>query len=239
MAVTFAFRRAIEGVVRAWLANVVQTLKGLNVGSATGAVAGDGFFSGGVKILGALPGGENALAVTNMRLGVVGGLGRILFEDAGSGLWSIDNSSGSLRFFVPGSVKMFITSAGHVAIGTVTDGGYMFQVVVDASNEGHVDSTGAWARSSDARLKQDIIDLGPSLAKVLALRPVRYRSANDITGKQQVGLIAQEVQAIVPEVVESDSRGTLGVAYGSLVPLLIAAIQEQQIEIEALKAKLG
>jgi hypothetical protein len=73
------------------------------------------------------------------------------------------------------------------------------------------------------------------------LRPVKYNM--NIDGSKQVGLIAQEVQKIIPEVVSGTegniSNGeTLGVSYGNLVPVLINAIKELQVEIEFLKSKI-
>jgi hypothetical protein len=76
----------------------------------------------------------------------------------------------------------------------------------------------------------------------MQLNPVTYIFKDDSANTPQVGFIAQEVQQIIPEVVtgkEGDlSKGeTLGIVYGNLVPVLTKAIQEQQAEIEALKAE--
>lgn len=95
--------------------------------------------------------------------------------------------------------------------------------------------------ASDRRLKERIMDTRYGLKDVMRLRPVDYvMSTNQL---QQVGFIAQDVQAIVPEVVtgkEGDlSKGDiLGITYEKLVPILTKAIQEQQVLIEQLKSEV-
>ena len=59
----------------------------------------------------------------------------------------------------------------------------------------------------------------------------------DKDGKESLGVIAQEVQKVIPEVVNQGEE-YLSVAYGNMVGLLIEAIKEQQQQIEELKAKL-
>jgi hypothetical protein len=99
------------------------------------------------------------------------------------------------------------------------------------------------ANTSDRRLKRDILPLSKyGLKQVMQLNPVTYIYKADSTNTHQVGFIAQEVQQIIPEVVtgkEGDlSKGeSLGIVYGNLVPVLTKAMQEQQAEIEALKAQ--
>jgi len=59
----------------------------------------------------------------------------------------------------------------------------------------------------------------------------------DLNGKRQIGVIAQEVEAIFPELV-SENNGTKSVAYGNITAILIEAIKEQQRQIEDLRAKI-
>jgi hypothetical protein len=90
-------------------------------------------------------------------------------------------------------------------------------------------------QTSDQRMKNNIRDLRYGLDAVLALRPVSYSWKSD-TKSKKIGLIAQEVKQIIPEVVVGDEQ--LGMNYGELVPVLIKAIQEQQKTIEALEEKI-
>jgi hypothetical protein len=92
-----------------------------------------------------------------------------------------------------------------------------------------------WAQSgviqtSDRRLKRDITDLHYGLNDISQLRPVTYRWKSSPDSRRKIGLVAQEVQEVIPEVVEvgNDDDVTLGVNYADLVPLVIKAIQEQQ-----------
>jgi hypothetical protein len=90
-------------------------------------------------------------------------------------------------------------------------------------------------QTSDARLKRNVTDLGYGLHEVLQLRPVSYEWRDHSDGRRHLGLIAQDVQRVVPEaVVAGDGpRATLGMAYTDLVPVLVKAIQEQQGTLRA------
>jgi hypothetical protein len=90
-------------------------------------------------------------------------------------------------------------------------------------------------QTSDIRFKTNIKPLAYGLDEIMKLKPVSYSWKSDLSSKK-VGLIAQEVQKIVPEVVINDE--TLGMNYGELVPVLINAIQEQQKTIEQLEARI-
>ncbi len=93
-------------------------------------------------------------------------------------------------------------------------------------------------QTSDFRLKKNIQPLQYGLSEVLKMRPVRY-DWKDNSGTNKVGLIAQEVQAIVPEVVVGDStKENLGMNYAELVPVLINAIKELKAELNETKKEL-
>lgn len=94
--------------------------------------------------------------------------------------------------------------------------------------------------NSDARLKSNIISLGGTLAKLLALDGKSYTFKAD-ESKQKIGLLAQDVQEVFPELVTEaqDEQGTLSVNYQGLIPVLINAIKEQQKEIEELKTEVN
>ena len=92
--------------------------------------------------------------------------------------------------------------------------------------------------SSDARLKDDVQIISDALAKVEQLQGVSY-VRNDIDDKsRQLGLIAQDVEKIIPEAVLTDENGYKAVAYGNLVGLLIESVKELSAEVKALKAQL-
>ena len=95
-------------------------------------------------------------------------------------------------------------------------------------------------QTSDQRLKKDITPLGYGLATVLQLRPVSYFWKTG-EARRKIGFVAQELQQAVPEVVTvgTDAQHTLGVNYAELTSILVKAIQEQQQQIDALRAANG
>ena len=96
---------------------------------------------------------------------------------------------------------------------------------------GDITTAGTVTANSDEKLKENVITIQNALEKVLSLRGVEYDRID--SGDHQIGVIAQEVEQIVPAVVYGDEIKS--VAYGNLVGLLIEAIKEQQKEIEDMK----
>lgn len=88
---------------------------------------------------------------------------------------------------------------------------------------------------SDARVKENVTTIENALNKVLALRGVSYNRIDSDDKKTKIGVIAQEILQIVPEVVNQDNDGMFNVSYGNLAGLFIEAFKEQQKEIEELK----
>jgi hypothetical protein len=94
---------------------------------------------------------------------------------------------------------------------------------------------------SDARLKQDIRPLNPVLASLLALQPVRfrYRTAEfperHFSTEPTMGLIAQDVERVFPELVTEDDKGYKGIHYEQLPVLLLEGVKELKAENDALK----
>ena len=102
------------------------------------------------------------------------------------------------------------------------------------NDNGNFTATGNITAYSDERLKENIETLDGS--KVLEMRGVSYTKE----GKESSGVIAQELEKVAPELVETadDEMGTKSVAYGNLVGYLIEAVKDQQKQIDELKAKL-
>jgi hypothetical protein len=103
----------------------------------------------------------------------------------------------------------------------------------DTGHGGYIQrSDGQYIVNSDARLKRDIIPLDGVLDRLLQLRPVSYhfRSA-PAEAPLTLGLIAQEVEPLFPEVV-GEHAGMKGLAYSELVPVTIRAIQELNEKLE-------
>jgi hypothetical protein len=96
---------------------------------------------------------------------------------------------------------------------------------------------------SDKKLKTNIAPIKNALNKVLQLNGVEFDfiSSNDTgyLGVHQIGLIAQDVKKVIPEIVGKNNDGTLGLSYQHLVALLIEAMKEQQEQINDLKRRIG
>jgi hypothetical protein len=96
--------------------------------------------------------------------------------------------------------------------------------------------------SSDRRFKNNIVNISDALNKVKQLNGVTWEwndDVNDVTkSSPKTGLIAQEVQEVLPEVVSEREDGYLGLDYSKMVGLLVEAIKEQQTQIAELKAEV-
>lgn len=92
--------------------------------------------------------------------------------------------------------------------------------------------------TSDARQKKQIAPLQYGLKEILAMKPVSYQWINAAAGDQtMLGLLAQDVQKIAPEIVE-ENNGALGMRSAELIPILIKGMQEQQQKIDAMQQEL-
>jgi hypothetical protein len=143
---------------------------------------------------------------------------------------------GNLPGYTAGQYNCLKTDMGdlHFAAGGVYTGAISY-------NSGFIDI-------SDEREKENIVTISNATAKLKQLRGV-YHTWKDTANRgtdTQIGLIAQEVEAVVPEVVttsnptslntpESDIAGLKGVAYSKLVPLLIETIKELEARITTLE----
>ncbi|MEK7481786.1 MAG: tail fiber domain-containing protein [Patescibacteria group bacterium] len=105
----------------------------------------------------------------------------------------------------------------------------------NGTNVGFLNSAGAWIDGSDVAYKKNIQDIKYGLNDVLRMRPRAYLMKD--TNISQIGFIAQEMREIIPEAV-SGMEGNLGISYGQLTSVLAKAIQEQQNQIEELKAEV-
>jgi len=136
----------------------------------------------------------------------------------------------------------FMTSGGNVGIGT-SGPGYRLDVA------GQVHATG-FPTSSDLRFKEDITPVDNALDKVLRLNGVYFKwnqlhrevLKRSNTKTRQVGLIAQQVREVVPEIVsewaDQGAEDYLAVDYNRLVAIMIEAMKEQQSTIEQLTARI-
>ena len=104
-----------------------------------------------------------------------------------------------------------------------------------------VNTSTAWTAVSDERLKVNLEPITDALTKILGIRAVTgnytYDAANKVT-KRRSFLIAQDFLSALPEAVDQQDPNQLGLSYSDTIPLLVAAIKEQQATIEALTARI-
>jgi hypothetical protein len=155
-----------------------------------------------------------------------------------------------------GSMRLRASNIGRAEIGFEVSGAMRGYVYADnANNIGFLGFDGNWALRvdsgknaflggsftasgnvtgfSDIRLKTDIKPIDNALNKVRAIRGVTFKRVD--TGLIQAGVIAQEVEMVLPEVVVTGTDGYKSVAYGNIVSLLIEAIKELSNELNVLK----
>lgn len=149
----------------------------------------------------------------------------------------IDNGSNELIFapgFSNGNSNKKITVYGGLSVSgysALAGGGYF----------------------SDKKLKENVSPLANSLEKILQLQGVTYTWKQDVFREEgdqkinlteglpkgnQIGFIAQEVEAVIPEIVHETSNGYKALEYHTLTALLVEAMKDQQAQIEELKTKL-
>lgn len=104
--------------------------------------------------------------------------------------------------------------------------------------DGHNLTINSITESSDRRLKENIKIIENPIEKVKQLEGVTYNKIKTPEFKE-TGLIAQDVEAVLPEAVNSSDDGMLAIAYPRLVGLLVEAIKEQQIQIDELKTQIN
>lgn len=159
-----------------------------------------------------------------------------------------------LAFKTQNTEKMRITTEGRLGIGTASPQ-KLLHVNGDTIIGGRLDVTGGifingavvatgnvtGFSDSDARLKTNVVPISQALDKVSAISGYSFEWKTDADvparGKgKDVGVLAQEIEQVLPEVVQTNSDSYKSVRYDKIVPLLIEAIKELSAEVKALKA---
>ena len=97
------------------------------------------------------------------------------------------------------------------------------------TGNGNLTITGTLSQASDARLKKNIVPVKNALEKVMQLKGYTYNWEDPLQEPTlQSGVLAQELQAVLPELVRQDDKGMLSVNYTGIIPLIIEAMKEQQ-----------
>jgi len=142
------------------------------------------------------------------------------------------------------SWKRVIVSGSSAHLNQVTASGHILAAQISSSGDVVADGDVVAYHSSDIRLKDNIVVIKGSLDKIDGIRGVEFDWNEKSPGWAQerghdIGVIAQEVQKVLPEVVQERKNGYLGVDYKRIVPLLIESVKELKEEIEKIKKKVN
>jgi hypothetical protein len=174
-----------------------------------------------------------------------------IYDSSGSALSSksiIGKNAAGIYLFPNTITATSLTTSAATSAGSLT----VDNLVMDGATIGHSSDTdlmtlssgsltvaGDIVLSSDARLKSNIVALGPTLISLMQLDAKRYTMKADKEQKQKIGLLAQEVQKVFPELVSEDKNDMLAVNYQALVPVLINALKEQERNYNELEKELS
>ena len=138
------------------------------------------------------------------------------------------------------TVSAYSTSAQE-SLSMYSTGASAFRFYVDWGGTIHATSTSISA-ISDQRLKENIVNLETGLKEVMSLKPRRFDWKNG-SKTQVAGFIAQEVETVLPDLIDGFKDDTIenakGVRMGDMIPTLVKAIQEQQAQIDALQSEIN
>jgi hypothetical protein len=222
-------------IANAKLANSSITINGsatalggsISVGTVTSVAAGS-YLTGGTIT------GTGTLAVDAATTNTAS---KIVARDA-SGNFSAGTITANLTGNTTGThtgTATGLAGTPNITVGTITSGAIAATGSITATGE-------ITAYFSDERLKTDINPIEGALDKVMAIGGYTYK-ANDLAHElgverfdNQIGLLAQEVEAVMPELVtESGLRGYKTIRYDKVVSVLVQAIKEQQAMIAELQ----
>jgi hypothetical protein len=181
-----------------------------------------------ITILGKDHSGLNDIAFLTLEDGTVGDRAFIGLTGTAAG------PVADLRFITGNQERMRIAKGGKVGIG-ITSPAYALDVSGEIQASTDVKANGV-ILTSDARLKTNIRPIEHALDDVERLRGVRFTWKKD--GKPSVGVIAQDVQRVYPELVSTGADGYMGVDYPKLVGTLIESTKELRAENRALRERL-
>ena len=197
-------------------------VKNNNSSTIGGSIGSDGDRDGGLI----LNGTTNNIATSAPQV-YISPAGNLYVNPSFSGGGTL-NTNGNFKLEINGDI--YATSARFT---NVSNSGY--------SSALNLTSNGTLTTStSDMRLKKNIEIISNALDKVIAMRGVTFNWKDSSMPKRMMGMIAQEVQKVVPELVfQNEKDGYYGINYGESAGLLIEAIKEQQKVIQELSRSLS
>jgi len=214
------------------------------------SVTGNGMYLPATNTLGFSTAGAETMRIDSGGNFLVGGTtakGKVNFQGSGEIVSLISTAATGSNYldFYKGTGA---TSQGYIGYGSgsndyISINNQLDRVQVIAVSAGVYLATGgtSWSVLSDERKKDIIEPISGAANKVSTLRAVIGKYKTDAEGTRRTFLIAQDVQAVLPEAVnvENPEDGTLGLQYTDVIPLLVAAIKEQQALITQLTDRIA
>ena len=202
----------IRGSAKATLPNTISFYNGAFVErirmSATGGLSlGSGYVATD-------PGAGSMIISGNVGIGTTGPLSKLSVGGAGNA---------SYQAYVQGTGN---TSATYGLV--VADSGATNNFYIQDDGAGYLRAA-SWTYGSDRRMKENIKDFDYGLETITQLNPQQFDYIDGV--KNQFGFIAQEIQALIPEMVKVQQGGMLGLQTDMLLPIMVKAIQQQQAQI--------
>jgi hypothetical protein len=155
-----------------------------------------------------------------------------LESNSSGGALNLTHTS-STRVLLRSYDDCYFVNAGQVGFGT-TSPTYPIHVTDQVSNTSIYASYDIVAYS-DEKVKEDIQVIPNALEKVSNIRGVTFKRKDADNENRMAGVIAQEIEKVLPEVVKEDKDGNKAVAYGNVVSLLIEAIKELETKVKDLE----
>ena len=158
----------------------------------------------------------------------------VIFKDGGTSIAHLTNSSSDFVIETKVQDKDFIVKGDDGGSGITA-------LTIDMSAAGAATFNNDVTAFSDERLKEDIQPITGGLEKVMQLQGVSYKRNDVENAKTQIGVIAQQVEPILPEVVltADDEMGTKSVDYAKMTAVLIEAVKELKQELTQLKQQIN
>jgi hypothetical protein len=146
-----------------------------------------------------------------------------------------DESAGQLQIAANNTTALEV--GRHTGTGTVFSVRYASTQKASIDTSGNMSLAGTLTEASSLALKENIEDFTPSLDIINKIRPVKYNKKKE--SKKEIGLIAEELAELFPELVDRDNEGNpSGVNYSRAVTVLLGGFKELYKEIEELKKRI-
>lgn len=156
-------------------------------------------------------------------------------DQGGTWVGAITNSDLQIIAGLTRPVMFFQSSTLNAGVGTSAP---QVRFQVGNSGDGTIARANAWQTFSDERYKKDIVPIANALEKLESLQGYYYYWKDGTDANRQAGLLAQEVEKVLPEIVNTDSQGYKSVDYGKMNALLLQALKEQGSRLAALEEEM-